>query len=135
MPPVPADEGLLGQVLSIMLTNALNYTPSGGWVEVNSQVQIVEGQRWVGFSVSDSGPGVLPDEKPYLFERFFRGKVGRESGRSGTGLGLSITYRIIAEHGGEIQAHSPGRGQGATFHVRLPLAEIGKEKQNRYQAA
>jgi signal transduction histidine kinase len=103
---VPADEGLMGQVLSILLTNALNYTPSGGWVEVNTKVQIVEGQRWVGFNVSDNGLGIPPDEEPYLFQRFFRGKVGRESGRSGTGLGLSIAREIMDQHDGRVEVES-----------------------------
>jgi signal transduction histidine kinase/CheY-like chemotaxis protein len=125
VPPVPADEGLLGQVLSNLLTNALNYTPSGGWVEVNTQVQSIEGQRWVGFSVSDSGLGILPDEKPYLFERFTRGKVGRESGRSGTGLGLSIAREIMEQHDGRIDVESEGMpGEGATFSVWLPLTGL-----------
>jgi signal transduction histidine kinase/ActR/RegA family two-component response regulator len=125
LPPIPADEGLLGQVLSILLTNALNYTPSGEWVEVSTQVQSVEGQRWVGFSVSDSGFGILPDEKPLLFERFFRGKVGRESGRSGTGLGLSIAKEIMEQHDGRIEVESEGTpGDGATFSIWLPLTGL-----------
>ena len=72
-----------------------------------------------------------PEVLHHVFEPFF---TRRRSGQ-GTGLGLSITYRIIAEHHGEIEAESPGAGQGSTFRIRLPLCEVGKEQDDRYQAA
>ena len=80
---------------------------------------------------SDDGCGIEPDVLEHIFEPFF---TRRRAGQ-GTGLGLSITYRIVADHGGEIEAQSAGAGRGATFRVRLPLAESTKEIQNQYQAA
>lgn len=126
LPPVRADAALLGQVLSILLTNAFNYTQAGGTVTVGSQLRLDdEGRQWVGFRVSDTGPGIVPDEEPYLFQRFFRGKAGQESGTPGTGLGLSIAEEIIQQHGGSIEVHSSGMaGEGASFTVWLPIQEV-----------
>ena len=122
LPAAHIDPRLVGQALSVLLTNALNYTPPGGQVTVSTRLEQVEGQPWVALAVSDSGPGIPPDEMPRLFQRFFRGKVGRESNLSGTGLGLAIASEIVALHGGRIEAASEGiPGKGATFTIWLPL--------------
>lgn len=121
IPTVLLDEELVGQVLSILLTNALNFTPSGGRIEVRTQQQLVEGHTWVGFSVADSGPGIPPEEQPRLFERFFRGRAAHELGVPGTGLGLALAHEIITRHGGIIEAKSTGQiGEGAMFLVWFP---------------
>jgi two-component system phosphate regulon sensor histidine kinase PhoR len=115
-----ADEGLLGQVLSVLLTNALNYTPEGGSIVVSTGLERRDGKLWAGFSVADTGPGVPPDEQGNLFQRFFRGKAGRESGAPGTGLGLAIAKEIVDLHGGRIEAVSEGvPGKGTTFATWL----------------
>jgi PAS domain S-box-containing protein len=120
-PAVRADRNLIGQILSIMLTNAFNYTPSGGHVVVSTYAQQRDNRQWVGFSVSDTGLGILPEEKPQLFTRFFRGNVGRQSGVPGTGLGLAIAREIIERHRGRIEVESEGvPGKGTVFRVWLP---------------
>ena len=81
--------------------------------------------------VIDNGCGMTADVLEHVFEPFF---TRRRAGQ-GTGLGLSITYRIVADHDGEIEAHSPGPGKGSTFRVRLPLIEVHKETRHQYQAA
>lgn len=117
-PPVTSDPRLIGQVLSILLTNAINYTPNGGQIEV----EIICGEGGAGFQVSDTGLGIPEDERGQLFSRFFRGKVGRDSGKSGTGLGLSIAKEIIDRHHGHIEIESEGiPGRGTTFKVWLPV--------------
>jgi signal transduction histidine kinase len=126
LPHVRADEGMLGQALSILLTNALNYTPSGGQVKVSTHLRQLEGEQWVGFSVSDSGPGIPPDEQEQLFQRFFRGKAGRTSGQPGTGLGLAIAREIVDRHKGRVEVQNEGvAGRGATFSVWLPANGAG----------
>ncbi|MBN1121875.1 MAG: PAS domain S-box protein, partial [Anaerolineae bacterium] len=123
MLPAQADEGLIGQVLSILLTNALNYTPAGGKVTVRTHVEALDGSGWVGFSVGDTGPGITPDDQPHLFERFYRGQAGRESGAPGTGLGLAIAKEIIERHHGRIEVQSEGvPGHGSRFTVWLPAS-------------
>ncbi|GAB4480297.1 MAG: hypothetical protein Kow00124_26810 [Anaerolineae bacterium] len=121
MPPVEADAKLLEQVLSILLTNALNYTPAGGEVTVTTAAARREGADWVGVVIRDTGPGIPPDEQQHLFERFYRGSVGRESNQPGTGLGLAIAREIVDRHGGSIEVKSSGvPGEGAEFTVWLP---------------
>jgi two-component system sensor histidine kinase SenX3 len=129
LPLVEADVALWELALSILLTNAFNYTPVGGHVEVRTQMREREGQRWVGVSVSDTGPGISPDEQSHLFERFFRGTAGRESGTPGTGLGLSIVQEIVNNHRGQVEVFSEGvPGQGATFSLWLLAVGSADEK-------
>jgi PAS domain S-box-containing protein len=127
LPEVMADRGLLGQVLGILLTNAINYTPAGGQVSVRTHVQRCGGRQWVGFSVSDTGLGISLEEQPQLFTRFSRGKAGRTSGVPGTGLGLALAKEIVERHRGCIEVVSDGvPGHGTTFTVRMPIE--GKDK-------
>jgi signal transduction histidine kinase len=69
--------------------------------------------------VSDTGPGISPEEQARLFERFFRGEAGRKSNAPGTGLGLAICQEIVQRHNGRITIES-AVGQGSTFTVWLP---------------
>jgi two-component system sensor histidine kinase VicK len=117
---VEADKGLLGQVLSILLTNAINYTPTGGEILVNTNEKSSQGMLWIGFSVCDNGPGIPAEEQPRVFERFFRGSTGRESEAPGTGLGLAIAKEIIDRHQGRIEVVSPlADGHGTAIEVWL----------------
>jgi len=102
------------QVILNLLTNALDSLDDGGTV----RVQMEPGDGFAVLTVSDDGCGMTPDVLERIFEPFFT----RRRGGQGIGLGLSITYRIVADHGGQIEARSPGAGQGSTFRVRLPSA-------------
>ncbi len=115
------------QIVLNLLTNALDSIEDGGRVQImlRSQHQVAE------LTISDNGCGMEPDVLEHIFEPFF---TRRRTGQ-GTGLGLSITHRIITDHGGTIEADSPGAGQGSTFRVLLPLHEANKEIENQYQAA
>jgi signal transduction histidine kinase len=77
--------------------------------------------KWAGFRVSDTGTGISPEELPHLFNRFYRGKTGRDSGVLGTGLGLAIAKEIVERHHGVIEVVSSGQDKGAEFSVWLPL--------------
>ena len=130
LPLAEVDVRLWEQVLSILLTNALNYTPAGGHVEVRTRTRTQNDQCWAGVSVSDTGLGILPNEQPRLFERFFRGTAGRQSGTPGTGLGLSIVQEIVNKHRGQVEVYSEGvPGKGTTFSLWLPAAEATYEGQ------
>jgi signal transduction histidine kinase len=71
--------------------------------------------------VSDTGPGLTPDELPRIFDRFFRGKQAESGHIPGSGLGLSIAQAIAHAHGGDLTVHSEA-GRGCTFSLRLPAA-------------
>ncbi|MGZ6564087.1 MAG: sensor histidine kinase [Solirubrobacteraceae bacterium] len=77
------------------------------------------GGHGLEISVSDSGPGIPPDQLEQVFERFHRLDHGRSRDRGGSGLGLAIARAIVEAHGGRIHAESPP-GQGAAFVVELP---------------
>ncbi|MCL4267159.1 MAG: PAS domain S-box protein [Anaerolineae bacterium] len=115
------DAGLLEQVLSILLTNALNYTSAHGHIMVGSVIKTTSAPTMVGFRVQDDGPGIPPDEQQKLFVRFYRGNAGRESDAPGTGLGLAIAQEIITRHDGKIVVDSLP-GEGSTFTAWLPIA-------------
>ena len=102
------------QVVLNLLTNALDSLDDGGTVRIALEAV----GRSAVLAVADNGCGMEPEVLDHIFEPFYT----RRRGGQGIGLGLSITYRIVADHGGEIAAQSAGSGQGSTFRVRLPLA-------------
>ena len=104
----------LKQVVLNLLTNALDSLEEDGRVEIRLESH----DRMAELTVADNGCGMDPEVMERIFEPFF---TRRRAGQ-GTGLGLSICYRIVSDHGGTIEARSPGPGQGATFLVRLPLS-------------
>jgi two-component system phosphate regulon sensor histidine kinase PhoR len=116
-----ADQELITEAVSILLTNALSYTPEGGKIVVKTNSQMRDEEEWISIHVIDSGYGLPEKEIPQLFQRFFRGKVGRESGYAGTGLGLSIVKEIAERNGGLVEAkNNEASSGGATFSIWLP---------------
>ena len=109
-----ADHGRLIQVLGNLLANAIRLTPTGGQVVVRAELA----GNAVTFSVSDTGPGILPDDVPLLFERFWQ---GRREDRGSAGLGLTIARGIVEGHGGRIWVETE-RGRGTTFSFTIPIA-------------
>lgn len=125
LPAVWGDPGLLGQVLSILLTNALSYTPPGGAIQVLTHQHPNASERWIGLTVRDSGPGIPPEERPQLFERFYRGSASRRTNSPGTGLGLAIAREIAALHDARLAIYDPAvppddSYPGAVFTLWLP---------------
>ena len=115
--PVTADEELIKQVAINLVTNAIQYTPSGGTIEVVVRVE----DSWAVLAVADSGIGLSETARRHLFEEFYRSPEAKKTFRDGTGLGLSICKRIVDIHGGRIGAEARPEG-GSVFTVRLPLA-------------
>ncbi len=107
------------QVASILLDNAVKYTPDGGSVAV----RVEEDGGGVALAVSDTGIGIPEDQLPLVFERFYRADSARTE--KGVGLGLSIARQIAAAHGGTIEAKST-EGVGSTFVLLLPRQKSGR---------
>jgi PAS domain S-box-containing protein len=119
LPPVLSDERMLTQVLTNLMTNAMNYTPAGGCVQLVTGLRDEDGAGWVVVMVRDTGPGIAPEEQERVFERFYRGAAGQVGGAPGTGLGLAISRELATRLGGRITLASQP-GQGSTFTVWLP---------------
>jgi len=116
------------QVVLNLLINALDSLDEGGLVRVELSAR----QGMAELIVADNGCGMDQYVLQHVFEPFF---TRRRAGQQGTGLGLSISYRIVADHGGSITAHSDGPGCGSTFRVVLPLAEEQNAYEHHCQAA
>jgi signal transduction histidine kinase len=121
---VQADPDRLQRVLRNLLDNALRHTPSGGVVRVEASLSAGE----VEMRVSDSGPGIPPEEQERVFERFYRAERSRhrapaaQGARSaGAGLGLAIARGIVEAHRGRIWAEASPLG-GASVHLTLPVS-------------
>ena len=112
-----ADDGRLRQVIDNIVGNALQHTPPGTPVTVT----VTSSLGAALIAVADRGPGMTADQASHVFERFYRTDRARTRSRGGTGLGLSIAAAFAAAHGGDISVET-APGEGAAFHVRLPLA-------------
>jgi heavy metal sensor kinase len=112
---ITGDSGRLAQVVTNLLTNAIQYNQSGGEVRLKLESQ---GGLAV-LTVSDPGPGISIDDLPHVFERFYRGDKSRAVSNGNAGLGLAISKAIVEAHGGTIEVSSRA-GTGTTFTVRLP---------------
>jgi PAS domain S-box-containing protein len=132
LPPVYADRERLMQVLTNLLTNAINYTDAGSRIGINTRLIEEEGKPRLAISVWDTGIGITPDDLPFIFNRFFRAETAKVTGVPGTGLGLAIVKEIVEQHGGQIRVESTP-GKGSTFTVLLPPAPIKEEAETTSQ--
>lgn len=117
LPRCVCDPERIAQVLSILLHNAVSYTPEGGQVSL-ALAWRQERKNFFEITVSDTGIGISDSDKKYIFNRFYRAEKSR-SGKGHFGLGLSIAFEIVTAHRGRIsvQDNVPG---GSVFVVRLP---------------
>ncbi len=116
LPEVEIDATRILQVVGNLLENAITHTPRGGIVSVSARV--VDDR--VEIRVSDTGPGILPEELPRVFDRFYRADPSRARSTGGSGLGLTIARRLVEAHGGAIESKSTV-GEGSSFTIRLPF--------------
>jgi len=118
--PARGDAKRTGQILAVLLDNAVRFTPPGGAVAVTGSL----GDRWAEASVSDTGPGIPPKDLPRVFDRFYRADTARKRGEAGggTGLGLAIGRELARAQGGDLAAEKAKGDEagGATFRLRLP---------------
>ncbi len=114
---VDADRLRIKQVLVNLLSNAIKFTPEGGRIRVEANVQ----DSFVAISVSDDGIGIPAEEQEFIFDKFHQVGATTKGVREGTGLGLAITKRLVEEHGGTIRVKSQLQ-KGSTFVITLPVS-------------
>jgi signal transduction histidine kinase len=111
------DPGRIEQAVLVLVDNAARHSPPDRCVELSARSEA--GQLTI--VVADHGPGIPPEELPFIFDRFYQVRNRRNRKKGGSGLGLSIARTIVTVHGGTIAAESePGRGTRMT--IRLPLS-------------
>ncbi|MBX3326942.1 MAG: HAMP domain-containing sensor histidine kinase [Nitrospira sp.] len=116
---IKADASRLEQVLDNLLSNALKFSPEGGVVKVHMKPEVQAGVLEV--SVSDTGPGIAPEDLPHIFERFYQGRT-KVRQAAGSGLGLALVKKVVEAHGGRIWIESE-KGKGATVRFILRLTK------------
>jgi len=125
LPAVRADFERVIEVLTVLLDNAIKFSPPAGLITVRGSLDAAR-PAFVTFEVRDQGPGVLPGERERVFERLYTGDPARATSgdRAGFGLGLAIARHLIARHGGQIWIEDVP-GPGASFRFTLPLVSEG----------
>jgi PAS domain S-box-containing protein len=116
---VDGDPARLQQILGNLLNNAAKYTGRGGHISIRAS----RDGPWARIEVKDDGIGIAPDLLPRVFDLFVQGQRDIHRGQGGLGLGLAIVRSLTALHGGSVEAHSGGPGQGSIFTVRLPALD------------
>jgi len=115
---VSADPERLQQIIWNLLSNAIKFTSRGGSV----QVKLERADTDFEISVTDTGEGISQEFLPHVFDRFRQADSSITRSHGGLGLGLAIVRHLVEQHRGSVRAESAGKGRGATFTVRLPLA-------------
>ena len=115
---VRADRDRLGQILGNYLSNAIRYSPDGSDIAISAR----PGDGLVTIAVRDQGPGLTPEQRDHVFERFYRIDPSRSRALGGSGIGLAIVRALVDAMGGRAWAESDGPGTGSTFLVSLPAA-------------
>jgi len=110
------DPDLMREAITNLLSNAMRYTPEGGWVLVS--ISVHRGDALI--AVKDTGIGIAKEDISRTFTRFWRSDASRERASGGLGVGLSITKEIIDKHNGSILVESE-LGRGTTFTIRIPV--------------
>jgi two-component system, OmpR family, phosphate regulon sensor histidine kinase PhoR len=113
---IVADEDLLSEVWLNLIHNSIKFTPPAGKIAV----ALCKLESQIEFKITDTGPGISPDDQARIFERFFKADKARERAKGGSGLGLSIAQKIVDMHKGTIAVENQ-LGHGATFLVSLPI--------------
>jgi CheY-like chemotaxis protein len=117
---VRGDSTRLAQVLQNLLVNAAKYTPEGGSIRLKVSAR----DGFAEIAVADNGRGITAENLERIFQLFMQAEGGLSApSEGGLGIGLTLARSLMEMHGGSIEAHSPGPGQGSTFVARLATAQ------------
>ncbi len=125
LPEVVVDADRMHQVVYNILVNAIRYSPCQGRVQVTTAMVETGEQQWLKVSIEDNGPGISPEDLPYVFDHFYRGDKSRDRKSGGSGIGLAIVKQLVENHGGQVTVESI-LGMGSIFNVLLPVASAPK---------
>jgi signal transduction histidine kinase len=125
--PVLANAVLLREAINNLIDNAIKYVPTGGRITLRAGMEADASSRWWGVvSVEDNGPGIPPERRGEVFQRFFRGDADHRPGQPhGSGLGLAIVHDIVRLHGGHVAIEDAAAHDGTRVMrivLRVPLA-------------
>lgn len=123
----------LEKLLTRLMDNALTHTNPGGTIQIGITWP-ASAKEGVELRVCDDGPGIPEKERPFLFDRFFRGEKAVEASLPGNGLGLAVVKELLTQYGGSIAVESE-EGLGSCFIVQLPLAKQSEKHSEPTNAA
>ncbi len=118
---ISADPRRLRQAVLIGIDNAVKYSPPGSRI----LLETARDGETVTITIADEGEGIAPEDRPHVFDRFYRGGAGGRRGGDGLGIGLAIAKSIVERHGGQASIDN-GPAHGAVLRIRLPLAAEGR---------
>ena len=121
---VAGDGEKISQVIANIMDNAIKFSPLKSEIQISTKQE----NQYALIIISDSGPGIPPEDQKRIFERFFQVDKSRKGGQGrGVGLGLAIAMQIVRAHEGDIEVHSQP-GKGSTFIVKLPIENDRRKK-------
>jgi K+-sensing histidine kinase KdpD len=130
LPLVRADERALAEVVYTLVDNACKYSPAGTRVRVRAEV-LTQAEE-IRVSVSDEGPGIPPELRTQVFDKFFRAAPeAKRLPRGGSGMGLAIARGIVEAHGGRIWIEAGARGRGTRVYFTVPIGDVDEPAQDQ----
>lgn len=131
LPPLAVDRSAIGEVLYTLIDNASKYSPVNTVIKVQA---MIADARHVRLIVEDEGPGIAPELREQVFQKFFRipGRESVDPRRTGIGLGLPIARRLVESQAGQIAIETPASGRGTCVALTLPC--VGREAQQEETA-
>ena len=122
---VYADAARIRQAMNAIITNAYQYASAGSYININTRT--LHDKAIV--TISDRGPGIAPEDRLKVFDRWWTGDRSRSSGKSGSGLGLSVVKAIIEAHNGTIRVEEEPGHKGCVISISLPLSDASNTMQ------
>ena len=123
LPMFKLDEDRILQVLYNIIVNAVRYTDAGTQIVLHSEFLLSEtGKNELKVQIRDFGPGILPEDMPYIFDHFYRGEKSRNRQSGGSGIGLALAKQLVKSHGGEIMAENMDP-RGMQITIFLPYLD------------